>query len=69
MPSKPARYGIKTWVVCDAKSSYTWKMQVYTRKPTAGGSEINQGMRVVLDVTEGLTGGNKTVTCDNFFPS
>uniref|UniRef100_A0A671U995 PiggyBac transposable element-derived protein domain-containing protein n=1 Tax=Sparus aurata TaxID=8175 RepID=A0A671U995_SPAAU len=69
MPNKPARYGIKIWVACDSKSSYAWKMQVYTGKPTAGGSEKNQGMRVVLDVTEGLTGGHKTVTCDNFFTS
>ncbi|XP_029553279.1 piggyBac transposable element-derived protein 4-like [Salmo trutta] len=67
MPSKPAKYGIKSWVACDAKSSYAWKMQVYTGKPTSGGPEKNQGMRVVLDVTEGLRGHN--VTCDNFFTS
>ncbi|XP_060766902.1 piggyBac transposable element-derived protein 4-like [Neoarius graeffei] len=67
MPSKPARYGIKLWVACDAKSSYAWKMQVYTGKPTSGGPEKNQGMRVVLDMTEGLRGHN--VTCDNFFTS
>ncbi|KAJ8388001.1 hypothetical protein AAFF_G00147920 [Aldrovandia affinis] len=42
-------------------------MQVYTGKPTSGGPEKNQGMRVVLDVTEGLRGHN--VTCDNFFTS
>ncbi|KAJ8393021.1 hypothetical protein AAFF_G00069250 [Aldrovandia affinis] len=45
MPSKPAKYGIKSWVACDAKSSYAWKMQVYTGKPTSGGPEENQGMR------------------------
>ncbi|XP_030006547.1 LOW QUALITY PROTEIN: piggyBac transposable element-derived protein 4-like [Sphaeramia orbicularis] len=77
MPSKPAKYGIKSWVACDPRSSYAWKMQVYTGKPAAGGwergtgaakgSEKNQAMRVVLDVTEGLTGRN--VTCDNFFTS
>ncbi|TKS65943.1 PiggyBac transposable element-derived protein 4 [Collichthys lucidus] len=67
MPSKPAKYGIKAWVACDAKSSYAWKMQVYTGKPTSGCPEKNQGMRVVLDVTEGLRGHN--VTCDNFFTS
>ncbi|XP_022609640.1 piggyBac transposable element-derived protein 4-like, partial [Seriola dumerili] len=67
MPSKPAKYGIKSWVACDAKSSYAWKMQVYTGKPTSGCPEKNQGMRVVLDVTEGLRGHN--VTCDNFFTS
>ncbi|XP_029986470.1 piggyBac transposable element-derived protein 4-like, partial [Sphaeramia orbicularis] len=77
MLSKPAKYGIKSWVACDARSSYVWKMQVYTGKPAAGGwergtgaakgSEKNQATRVVLDVTEGLTGRN--VTCDNFFTS
>ncbi|XP_069017652.1 piggyBac transposable element-derived protein 4-like [Embiotoca jacksoni] len=67
MPSKPAKYGIKSWVACDARSSYAWKMQVHTGKPRSGGSEKNQGMRVVLDVTEGL--GGRNVTCDNFFTS
>lgn len=57
----------KSWVACDAKSSYTWKMQVYARKPTSGGPEKNQGMRVELDVIEGLRGHN--VTCDKFFTS
>lgn len=68
MPGKPAKYGIKTWVACDARSSYAWKMQVYTGKPAAGGApEKNQGMRVTLDLTKGLRGRN--VTCDNFFTS
>ena len=67
MPSKPPKYGIKSWVACDAKSSYAWKMQVYTGKPSSGRPERGQGMRVVLDVTEGLHGRN--VTCDNYFTS
>jgi hypothetical protein len=36
-------------------------MQVYTAKPTSGDPEKNQGMRVALDVTDGLMGHN--VTC------
>ncbi|XP_056267070.1 piggyBac transposable element-derived protein 4-like, partial [Pseudoliparis swirei] len=67
MPSKPAKYSIKSWVACDARSSYAWKMQIYTGKPSGGRPEKNLGTRVVLDVTEGLTGRN--VTCDNFFTS
>ncbi|XP_071200510.1 piggyBac transposable element-derived protein 4-like [Salvelinus alpinus] len=54
LPSKPAKYGIKIWVACDAQSSCAWKMQVYTGKPTSGGPEKNQGMRVLLDETDGL---------------
>lgn len=54
MPSKPAIYGIKFWVACNTKSSHAWKMQVYTGKSTSGrGPETNQGMRVVLNMTEG----------------
>ncbi|XP_070295735.1 piggyBac transposable element-derived protein 4-like [Salvelinus sp. IW2-2015] len=58
VPSKPAKHDIKIWVACDTQSSYAWKMQVYTGKPPSGGPEKNQGMRVVLDVTDGLRGHN-----------
>ncbi|CAI5677988.1 unnamed protein product [Oreochromis niloticus] len=69
MPNKPARYGIKIWVACDARSSYAWKMQVYTGKPDKRGPpEKHLAARVVLDLTEGLTPG-RNVTCDNFFTS
>lgn len=67
IPSKPGKYGIKIWSACDARSSYAWNMQVYTGKPVGAKSEKNQGMGVVLDITEGLRG--KTITCDNFFIS
>ncbi|KAJ8406096.1 hypothetical protein AAFF_G00309840 [Aldrovandia affinis] len=67
MPNKPGKYGIKIWVVCDAQSSYAWNLQVYTGKPPGGAPEKNQGMRVVLDMTQGLRSHN--ITCDNFFAS
>lgn len=65
IPSKPAKYGIKIWAACDATSSYAWNLQVYTGKRDGGTPEKNQGMRVVLDMTQGLSGHN--ITCDNFF--
>ncbi|XP_061899254.1 piggyBac transposable element-derived protein 3-like [Entelurus aequoreus] len=67
MPNKPAKYGIKIWAACDAKSSYAWNMQVYTGKLPGGTSEKNQGMCVVLEMSEGLQGHN--ITCDNLFTS
>ena len=67
MPNKPAKYGIKIWAACDAQSSYAWNMQVYTGKSPGEAPEKNQGMRVVLDMAEGLNGHN--ITCDNFFTS
>ena len=42
-------------------------MQVYTGKLSGGRPERRQGLRVVLDVTEGLHGSN--VTCYNYFTS
>uniref|UniRef100_A0A672L2B3 PiggyBac transposable element-derived protein domain-containing protein n=1 Tax=Sinocyclocheilus grahami TaxID=75366 RepID=A0A672L2B3_SINGR len=67
MPSKPGKYGIKIWTACDSSSSYVWNMQIYTGKAADVKSEKNQGIRVVLDMTDGLEG--HTVTCDNFFTS
>uniref|UniRef100_A0A8C1PJ70 PiggyBac transposable element-derived protein domain-containing protein n=1 Tax=Cyprinus carpio TaxID=7962 RepID=A0A8C1PJ70_CYPCA len=67
MPSKPAKYGIKIWVTCDVTTSYAWKLQIYTGKSPGSPAEVNQGKRVILEMTEGLQGN--TVTCDNFFTS
>ncbi|KRX77523.1 PiggyBac transposable element-derived protein 4 [Trichinella sp. T6] len=67
MPKKPAKYGIKVWTLCDAKTSYAWNMQIYTGKRASGIRVKNQGMRVVLDLTALLKGNNSI--CDNFFTS
>ncbi|XP_034390351.1 piggyBac transposable element-derived protein 4-like [Cyclopterus lumpus] len=67
IPSKPAKYGITIWAAWDATSSYAWNLQVYTGKADGGRPEKNQGMRVVLDMAQGLSGHN--ITCDNFFTS
>lgn len=64
IPTKPAKYGLKIWTVCDVKTSYAWRLQVYTGK-AGDRAEVNQGMRVVLELTEGLQGN--VITCDNFF--
>ena len=56
-PAVYAQQASKVWL---AQSCYAWKMQVYTGKPTSEGPEKNQGMRVVLDVTDELRGHNVT---------
>ncbi|XP_070836495.1 large ribosomal subunit protein uL3 isoform X1 [Chaetodon trifascialis] len=67
MPNNKPHYGIKLWVACDARSSYAWRMSVYTGKKDEAPPEVNQGKRVVLELVEGLQG--HTVTCDHFFTS
>src|SRR5687768_8913197 len=74
MKSKPARYGIKVWVLADASTCYVWNFQIYTgkelKKGKRGGllAEKNQGKCVVLDLVEGL-GAGRGVTTDNYFTS
>lgn len=67
MPSKPSKYGIQFWILCDSETGYVRSIQCYTGKLQGSAPEKNQGMRVVLDLTEGLQGYN--LTCDNFFTS
>lgn len=69
IPSKPGKYGIKLWMLCDSKTSYVYRLQVYTGKTVGQGREQNQGERVVLDLTQDMQGSGRNVTTDNFFTS
>lgn len=62
---KTWKYVIKVWAACESTLSDAWNLQVYTRKLNEGGPEKTQGMRVVLDMIQGLGGHN--ITCDIFF--
>lgn len=68
MKSKPAKYGIKVWALCDATTSYALNLQVYTGK-IGNQPEKNQGERVVHDLIEVIDGSGRNVTTDNFFTS
>ncbi|XP_039956871.1 piggyBac transposable element-derived protein 4-like [Bactrocera tryoni] len=66
IPSKPAKYGLKIWALCDSKSKYAWNMEVYLGRARNTQPERNQGERVILSLSEPLPRGH-TITCDNFF--
>lgn len=68
MPSKPGKYGIKLWAVCDAKNGFVCNAQIYTGK-VGHSPERNQGQRVVLDICNPYLNRGRTITCDNFFTS
>ncbi|KAG5861670.1 hypothetical protein JTB14_008115 [Gonioctena quinquepunctata] len=67
MKSKPDKYGIKLWALCDAANAYTHNLQVYLGKQN-NTVERNRGERVVLDMVEHLSDGYG-ITTDNFFTS
>ena len=64
LSSKPGKYGIKIWTICDSTCSFSWKIQVYIGKDGGLGQETNQGIRVTLDLAKAIV---ITITCDNFF--
>jgi len=67
MMSKPAKYGIKFWAICDSVTSYAWKLEVYTGKKDI--RESNQGENVVKRLTKEIEKSGRNITCDNFFTS
>lgn len=69
MKSKPAKYGLKLWVLCDSTTSYVMNIQAYTGRQKGQPPEKNQGERVVHDLVEVVKGTGRNITTDNFFTS
>lgn len=67
MKSKPDKYGIKIWALCDTKNSYACNLQIYIGKIN-NVPEKEQGKRVVKDLISHL-GAGYGFTTDNFFTS
>jgi hypothetical protein len=68
MPSKPAKYGLKFWCLCDAQTAYCLHMRPYLGTDHGATRATGLGKKVVLDLTEKLDAG-RTVVTDNFFTS
>jgi len=64
--SKPAKYGIKVWVLCDSETAYCGNAQVYTGK-VGNIPEKGQGSRVVKDLASYIYESGRNITMDNFF--
>ena len=68
MPKKPTRFGIKVWVLAEAKTGYVLDFQVYTG---ATKDESSKGLayRVVNDLIQKYQGKNHLLYVDNFYTS
>lgn len=66
IPSKPGKYGIKVWALCDAENFYCCNFEVYLGKIN-GIAEKNQGPRVVKTLASHWYGSGRNITTDNFF--
>lgn len=66
IPSKPAKYGIKIWWICDAENAYPLTGIIYTGK-VGNVREKNQGERVVKELVAPFKNSGRNITMDNYF--
>ena len=64
--SKPGKYGIKIWTVCDSATSYVLKMDVYKGKEPKEPRKNNLSCKVVMYLAEPFKKSGRNIMCDNF---
>nr|CAI5866340.1 unnamed protein product [Callosobruchus analis] len=70
IPSKPNKYGIKIYALCDSKVFYTCNLEVYVGKQPTGPWQLNNSPDAVVErLCEPLKGTGRNVTTDNWFSS
>lgn len=72
IPSKRARFGIKSFELCEAKSGYVWNFLIYVGKETIFDESLKDeayGSKVVLELIDPLLNQGYMVTMDNWFTS
>ncbi|CAK9796543.1 PiggyBac transposable element-derived protein 4 [Anthophora plagiata] len=70
IPSKPAKYGIKIQAPVDAKSFYTFSLEVYAGKqPTGLYAVSNKAFDVVERLVQPISQSNRNLIFDNCFTS
>lgn len=69
IPNKPAKYGVKIVMVCDAGTKYMIDASPYLGKKTKKGDNMPLAEHYVKTLTTSLRGGNRNITMDNWFTS
>lgn len=72
IPLKRARFGIKSYFLCESKSGYIWSSLIYTGKGTIIDSEFPDlplSSQVVINLMKPLLNKGYCVTVDNFYSS
>ena len=75
IPNKQSRFGLKSFVLCEAKTVYVWKSVLYTGKEltdhldeTYNGYHY-QATKVVLRLVNNLLGKGYHLFIDNYYTS
>ena len=69
MPNKPSKYGLKFFILADAKTSYCFDAIFYTGKAANQPKAINLGQKFVLELSKPLFNTGINITMDNWFTS
>ena len=69
MPSKPAKYGLKIFWVCDARIPYAIDGIVYTGRQPGEEVQKNLGENIVQQLCSRFRNTGRNITMDNFFTS
>ncbi|KAG8236323.1 hypothetical protein J437_LFUL018599 [Ladona fulva] len=72
IPQKRARFGIKTFLLCESNSGYVWSTIVYTGKGTILDDtfkNLSMSSQVVMSLMKPLFEKGYCVTTDNFYTS
>lgn len=73
IPSKPRKYGIKIFILTDAKLHYCLNAEVYCGRTVGQQSTSKSGLlvptSVVLRLAKPIQGSNRNITGDNWFTS
>lgn len=70
IPSKPNKYGIKIFALCDAKMFYTANLEVYVgRQPEGPFLVENSGQSIAERLSQPIHKSGRNITMDNWFMS
>ena len=69
VPSKPVKYGIKIFCVCDASLPYAFNAKIFVGRQPGSSPEKNLSHNVAVNLTAPLLGLGRNVSMDNFFTS
>lgn len=70
IPNKPAKYGLKIYALCDAKTFYTLNLEIYCGKQMPGPYlKSNKPDDIVKRLVEPIKGSKRNITTDNYYTS
>jgi len=70
IPTKPAKYGIKIFALCGAKTFYTSKIEIYLGKQLLGSYEVsNSSIEIVKRLLIPIENSKQNLTTDNCYTS